>query len=58
VFCLVVDHGGDGVGQLGSGRGRRVEFQDAGVGLDIESINKLFDAFYTTKTDGMGIGSP
>jgi len=36
----------------------RVTVKDAGVGLDIESINKLFDAFYTTKTDGMGIGSP
>jgi signal transduction histidine kinase len=30
--------------------------QDAGVGLDPQSLDKLFDAFYTTKAGGMGIG--
>jgi signal transduction histidine kinase len=30
--------------------------RDVGVGLDAESMNKLFDAFYTTKSAGMGIG--
>jgi PAS domain S-box-containing protein len=30
--------------------------QDAGVGLGEESSERLFDAFYTTKADGMGIG--
>ena len=34
----------------------RVSVRDAGVGLDAQSINMLFDAFYTTKSDGMGIG--
>jgi signal transduction histidine kinase len=34
----------------------RVTVRDAGVGLDVQTMNKLFDAFYTTKTDGMGIG--
>jgi signal transduction histidine kinase len=34
----------------------RVSVRDAGVGVDPESMNKLLDAFYTTKTDGMGIG--
>ena len=34
----------------------RVSVRDAGVGVDAESIDKLFDAFYTTKGDGMGIG--
>jgi PAS domain S-box-containing protein len=34
----------------------RLTVRDAGVGLDPQSMNKLFDAFYTTKTDGMGIG--
>jgi PAS domain S-box-containing protein len=29
---------------------------DNGVGLDPEQLTKVFDAFYTTKTDGMGIG--
>jgi signal transduction histidine kinase len=26
------------------------------VGVDPQNVDKLFDAFYTTKTDGMGIG--
>jgi PAS domain S-box-containing protein len=34
----------------------RVTVRDAGVGLDLQGMNKLFDAFYTTKSDGMGIG--
>ena len=34
----------------------RVSVRDAGVGVDPQSLNKLFDAFYTTKSDGMGIG--
>ena len=34
----------------------RVSVRDAGVGIDAQSVNRLFDAFYTTKTDGMGIG--
>jgi signal transduction histidine kinase len=34
----------------------RVSVRDAGVGVDTRSMNKLFDAFYTTKRDGMGIG--
>jgi signal transduction histidine kinase len=34
----------------------RVSVRDAGVGVDPQSMNKLFDAFYTTKSNGMGIG--
>jgi signal transduction histidine kinase len=34
----------------------RVTVRDVGVGLDVHSLTKLFEAFYTTKTDGMGIG--
>jgi signal transduction histidine kinase len=34
----------------------RVIVRDAGVGVDRESIEKLFDAFYTTKSEGMGVG--
>jgi signal transduction histidine kinase len=34
----------------------RVTVKDAGIGLDRQTMNKLFDAFYTTKSDGMGIG--
>jgi len=34
----------------------RVGVRDTGVGFDRQSMDKLFDAFYTTKRDGMGIG--
>jgi signal transduction histidine kinase len=34
----------------------RVIVRDTGVGVDRESMDKLFDAFFTTKTGGMGIG--
>ncbi len=30
--------------------------QDNGVGLTSTNVEKLFDAFYTTKNNGMGIG--
>jgi PAS domain S-box-containing protein len=30
--------------------------QDVGIGLAVESGERLFDAFYTTKANGMGIG--
>jgi len=33
-----------------------VAVRDMGVGLDPESIHRLFDAFYTTKLGGMGMG--
>ena len=34
----------------------RLTMRDAGVGIDPRSIDMLFDAFYTTKSEGMGIG--
>jgi signal transduction histidine kinase len=34
----------------------RLSVRDAGVGIDPHNVDKLLDAFYTTKTDGMGIG--
>jgi len=36
--------------------GVRLTVQDAGVGFDPRAANRLFEAFYTTKDDGMGIG--
>jgi signal transduction histidine kinase len=30
--------------------------QDAGVGFDPQVVDRLFESFYTTKHDGMGIG--
>jgi len=40
----------DGGGQV------RVSVQDAGVGFDPQVMDRLFDSFFTTKNDGMGIG--
>ena len=34
----------------------RVTVRDVGVGLPPQSMDSLFDAFYTTKSEGMGIG--
>jgi C4-dicarboxylate-specific signal transduction histidine kinase len=34
----------------------RVSVRDVGEGVDPQNMDKLLDAFYTTKTDGMGIG--
>jgi PAS domain S-box-containing protein len=33
-----------------------VAVQDSGVGLDGQDLEKIFDAFYTTKPQGMGMG--
>lgn len=42
-----VADGGDGVKLL---------VQDSGIGLDPEAVDKPFEAFYTTKSNGLGIG--
>ena len=34
----------------------RLSVQDGGVGLDPQNMDRLFEAFYTTKSNGMGIG--
>jgi signal transduction histidine kinase len=34
----------------------RLTVQDVGVGLESHVMDKLFQAFYTTKSSGMGIG--
>jgi signal transduction histidine kinase len=34
----------------------RVTVEDSGVGLDPTTMQKMFDAFYTTKPGGMGMG--
>ena len=34
----------------------RLTVRDDGVGFDRQGLDKLFDAFYTTKSGGMGIG--
>jgi PAS domain S-box-containing protein len=46
--------------RISSGRGPanevQVAVQDSGVGLDPQGKEKLFDAFYTSKSVGMGMG--
>lgn len=39
-------------------RGRSVEIsvRDSGPGIETSNLNKVFDAFFTTKTEGMGMG--
>ncbi len=44
-----------GTGTNASG-GVRVAVQDSGPGLPPESFDRVFDAFYTTKPDGLGMG--
>ena len=33
-----------------------VSVQDSGVGINLEHTNRLFEAFFTTKSNGMGMG--
>ena len=34
----------------------QVTIQDSGIGFEPQNVEKIFDAFYTTKRDGMGMG--
>ncbi len=47
---LIVRTQNDDAGQV------RVTVQDSGMGLDPQSMERIFDAFYTTKHGGMGMG--
>jgi signal transduction histidine kinase len=47
---LVVRSGPDGPDWV------RVDVQDAGIGISEDNVPRMFDAFYTTKSGGMGIG--
>jgi C4-dicarboxylate-specific signal transduction histidine kinase len=38
------------------GDSTRLSVKDAGVGFDPQTIDRLFEAFYSTKNDGMGVG--
>jgi signal transduction histidine kinase len=33
-----------------------VSVQDSGIGIEPEAMEQLFETFYTTKPDGMGMG--
>jgi PAS domain S-box-containing protein len=43
-------------GDLAGAPGVLVTVQDTGVGFEPEQESKLFEAFYTTKSDGLGMG--
>ena len=47
---LVITTGRDGRDQV------RLSVKDLGVGFEPEAADRLFEGFYTTKNDGMGIG--
>ena len=47
---LVVRTGSD------QGAGVHVTVQDTGPGFELQAVDKLFEAFYTTKSNGMGMG--
>jgi signal transduction histidine kinase len=47
---LVIGTGADESG------GVRISVQDSGPGLNPQIFDRLFDPFYTTKADGMGMG--
>ena len=47
---LIIRTQNDDAGQV------RVTVQDSGMGLDPQSMERIFDAFYTTKHGGMGMG--
>jgi PAS domain S-box-containing protein len=42
--------------QRGEGDEVRVAVQDSGIGLDPKNVERIFDAFHTTKTGGLGMG--
>ena len=42
--------------EVDEGNQVRLSVKDSGTGLTPQAAEKVFDAFYTTKTDGMGIG--
>jgi signal transduction histidine kinase len=33
-----------------------IAVRDSGVGIDAKDFRRIFDAFFTTKTQGMGMG--
>jgi len=42
--------------QREAGESVRVAVQDSGSGIDPQLAHRIFDAFYTTKRSGMGMG--
>jgi PAS domain S-box-containing protein len=42
--------------EVEEGNSVRLSVRDAGVGFEPQTLDRLFQSFYTTKSDGMGIG--
>jgi two-component system NtrC family sensor kinase len=42
--------------QTGKPAGLQIAFRDTGVGIDEQSLEHLFEPFYSTKPDGLGLG--
>jgi len=42
--------------EVEEGNSVRLSVRDAGVGFEPQALDRLFQSFYTTKADGMGIG--
>jgi signal transduction histidine kinase len=42
--------------EASDGASVRVAVEDTGVGIDAENTHRMFDAFFTTKPTGMGMG--
>ena len=47
---LAIRSSQDEIGQV------RLSVTDCGVGISAENVNRLFNAFFTTKTNGLGMG--
>jgi signal transduction histidine kinase len=56
--CQAMPHGGALRLVCGTATRKQVEvcFEDTGVGIPPENLQKIFDLYFTTKHDGTGIG--
>jgi signal transduction histidine kinase len=44
---LICEHDGNGV---------LLSVEDSGTGVEAQDVNRIFEAFFTTKAEGMGMG--
>jgi signal transduction histidine kinase len=42
--------------EAGESKFLRIAVEDCGIGVDPKNIDRIFDAFFTTKSHGMGMG--